>query len=74
MRYARIKLKEKNDEIAYRIYISDCLRLTAENIARSVNGSYPTTRYFDMIRPKPNVDAEEIVKNVISGAGLVVSE
>ena len=62
--------------MAYRIYVTDTLRIISENTARAVNGSAVTTRFVDLLKPKPqdNRTAEEIVEDVILKAGLVVRE
>ena len=53
MRYAVARYNEYQRKTAYRIYISDCLRMITENTAKASSGNYITMRYADMIDNKP---------------------
>ena len=60
--------------MAYRVYVTDALRLTVENTAKYVGGDYIKARYIEIIEPK-EVDTrtgDEIVADIIKRAGLVV--
>lgn len=74
MRYAMARYKESRREVAYRIYVTDCLRMITENTAAMVNGVYTTKRYFDCIseRKEEVKPGEEILADVIQKAGLVM--
>lgn len=67
MRYVLAKYKEKQEELAYRIYLTDSLYYQSE-------GKRLTTRYMDMIKPKPvdNRTGDEIAYDVIKRLGLKV--
>lgn len=69
---ARLNEKARND--AYRIYVTDALRLVAENTARYASGDYIKARYADMIEPKKqdNRTCEEITADIVARCGLVV--
>ena len=69
---ARINEREKTE--TYRIYVTDALRVVAENTARFASGNYIKARYADMIEPKKqdNRTGDEIVADIIKRAGLVV--
>lgn len=69
---ARLNEKARND--AYRIYVTDALRLVAENTARYASGNYIKARYADMIEPKKQDDrtCEEITADIVARCGLVV--
>ena len=69
---ARLNEREKTE--AYRIYVTDALRVVAENTARFASGNYIKARYADMIEPKKqdNRTGDEIVADIIKRAGLVV--
>ena len=73
MRYVMSRVAEQQDDLAYRIYISDMLRLQGE-------GKYLTARYIDIIRPKeikkkePEKTADEIAIDIISKLHLKVGE
>lgn len=77
MRYAIARYKERSLELAYRVYVTDCLRTLTENTAKFAGGSYITARFFDSI-PKNKRDdgrtGEEIAVEVIKRAGLVIKE
>ena len=69
---ARLNEKARND--AYRIYVTDALRLVAENTARYASGDYIKARYADIIDPKKqdNRTCEEITADIVARCGLVV--
>lgn len=69
---ARLNEKARND--AYRIYVTDALRLVAENTARYVSGDYIKMRYAEIIEPKKqdNRTCEEITADIVARCGLVV--
>lgn len=69
---ARFNEKARND--AYRIYVTDALRIVGENTARYASGNYIKARYADMIEPKKqdNRTCEEITADVVARCGLVV--
>jgi hypothetical protein len=56
-------------ELAYRIYVSDALRMIAENTARYGGGNYIKGRYANIINPEPEDDRtqEEIVAKIREG-------
>ena len=74
MRYALARYQSHTREVAYRIYVTDCLRIMAENMAKYSGGTYLTKRYADVVkrRPSDNRTGEEIAAEVIEKAGLVV--
>lgn len=71
--------KEKIDELKYRVYVTDCLRMLTETTARCVmsgsNVSYIGVRYADTLdkfRPKKESEktGDEIALEIIKKAGL----
>jgi Zn-dependent membrane protease YugP len=74
MRYAVARYKTYQREVAYRIYVTDCLRMMTENTARFVKGNYVAKRYADFLKnpARDNRTGEEIAAEVIQKAGLVV--
>ena len=74
MRYAITRYQSQQRDLAYRIYIADCLRIISENTAKMSGGSYITAKFADIINPKP-VDkrtGEEIAADIIKLAGIEV--
>ena len=68
------KVDQQAKDTAYRVYVTDCLKLIAENTANISRGQYMKSRYYDIIR-SAKVDTrtgDEIVEDVIKRAGLVV--
>ena len=68
------KVKQQAKDTAYLVYVTDCLKLIAENTANISRGQYMKSRYYDIIHPA-NVDTrtgDEIVEDIIKRAGLVV--
>lgn len=74
MRYAMARYKSQQRDLAYRIYVSDCLRIISENTAKICGGSYITAKLADIINPKPVDDrtGEEIAADIINRAGIEV--
>ena len=74
MRYAMARYQSQQRDLAYRIYVSDCLRIISENTAKMSGGSYITTKFADIINPKPvdNRTGEEIAADIIKQAGIEV--
>lgn len=74
MRYAIARYQSQQRDLAYRIYVSDCLRIISENTAKTGGGSYITATLSDIINPEP-VDkrtGEEIAADIIKRAGIEV--
>lgn len=74
MRYAMARYQSQQRDLAYRIYIADCLRIISENTAKMGGGSYITAKFEDIINPKPvdNRAGEEIAADIINRAGIEV--
>ena len=64
------KATQQAKDTAYRVYVTDCLKLIAENTG---NISLKL-RYYDIIQPKKadTRTGDEIVEDIIKRAGLVV--
>ena len=64
--------------MAYRVYVTDALRLIGENTAKFVGGNVLSMRFIDMIKPNDREDeiddrtAQEIVDDIVSRAGITV--
>ena len=61
--------------MAYRIYVTECLRVMTENTAEQSGGSYidkPFTDFIGNNKPKDERTAEEIIADVAKRAGLEV--
>ena len=74
MRYATARFNQHRRDLAYRIYVTDCLRMATENTAKMSQGSYTTVRFYDFINPKPvdNRSGNEIAADIIKRAGIEV--
>ena len=74
MRYAMSRYQSQVRDLAYRIYVSDCLRIISENTAKMAGGSYITAKFADIINPKPvdNRTGEEIAADIIKRTGIEV--
>ena len=74
MRYAMSRYQSQVRDLAYRIYVTDCLRIISENTAKICGGSYITAKLADIINPKPVDDrtGEEIAADIINRAGIEV--
>lgn len=74
MRYALARYIQHQRDVAYRIYVTDCLRILTENTANMCEGSYISERYADIVNPKAvdNRSGEEVVADIIQRAGIEV--
>lgn len=70
------RLNERAKAEAYRIYVTDALRIVGENTARYASGNYIKARYADMIEPKKqdNRTCEEITADVVARCGLTIKK
>ena len=74
MRYAMARFNQHQRDLAYRIYVTECLRIISENTAKMGGGSYITANFSDIINPNPvdNRNGEEIAADIIKRAGIEV--
>lgn len=49
MRYVMARYKEYQRELAYRIYVTDSLRMITENTAKFGGGSYMQARFAEIV-------------------------
>ena len=75
MRYAMARFNQHQRDLAYRIYIGDCLRIIGENTANISSGNYIIDKISDIINPQPvdNRAGEEIAADIIKRAGIEVT-
>lgn len=74
MRYAIARYQSQQRELAYRIYVTDCLRITTENTAKTVayltegnaDVSAVCKRFVDVLENKPvdNRTADDIIEGI----------
>ena len=50
MRYAMARYQSQQRDLAYRIYVTDCLRIISENTAKFGGGAYITAKFVDIIK------------------------
>ena len=78
MRYVLARYNEKQRAGIYRIYLTDCLQLIAENTAKHVGGRYINKRYIDIVdgtaQAENDKDGNEIASDVIRRLGLSFAE
>ena len=75
MRYAMARYQSQQRDLAYRIYVSDCLRIISENAAKMCGEAYMKAKLADIINPDPvdNRTGEEIAADIIKRAGIEVN-
>ena len=68
------EFKREQETKAYRIYVTETLRLLTENTAKFAGGAMIKEKYYDIINQKPkNVDkmtGDQIVADIVKRAGL----
>nr|DAV09491.1 MAG TPA: hypothetical protein [Caudoviricetes sp.] len=61
-------IERQSEELAFRIYVTNCAKILTENTAKSAGGSYLTKSYLDIINPPPpETRTPEQVKQQILG-------
>lgn len=71
MRYCLAKYKDRQDRLVYRVYVTDALRIIAENTAKNVGGSYLQARYADFVVPQKEETrtSDEVIAHMKSVMG-----
>lgn len=74
MRYATARFNQHQRDLAYRIYVTDCLRITSENTAKTVHAltdgkaevHVMGIRFADVLENKPvdNRTADDIIEGI----------
>lgn len=66
MRYCIAKFRKDNLDTTYRIYVTDALKIIAENTSKYAGGSYMKIRFSEIINPKPEETrtADEIITGI----------
>lgn len=59
-------IKRQSEELAFRLYVTDCLQTMTENTAKKVGGKYVKMRYADIIKPQKveTRSAEQIISEM----------
>ena len=58
-------MKRETIEYSYRKYVTDSLHLSSQNM-------YIKDKWSDLLNPPPDIDADEVVNDIIGRAGLIV--
>ena len=66
MRYAIARYQSQRRDLAYRIYVTDCLRMQVEGIASICGQKLEVDRFADVYYPKPvdNRTADDIIDGI----------
>lgn len=74
MRYATARFNQHQRDLAYRIYVTDGIRIISESAAKQCGGPFMGKRFYDMIKPKKvdNRSGEEIAADVFRRMGVDV--
>ena len=72
MRYALSRYRSEAEDKAYRVYITDALKVLTGNKINYAGGSVMSGRYAYLLKPAYTRSAEEVAAAVIKKAGLVV--
>lgn len=76
MRYVKARFHDHEELMAYRIYISDCMKAVVDNI-ESFGGHGITMRYFEVINnpdEKEERTADEIKEDLKSKMSKLIGE
>ena len=66
MRYAIARYQSQQRELAYRIYVTDCLRIQLECVAQMGGQKLEINRFADAYYPKPvdNRTTDDIIEGI----------
>jgi hypothetical protein len=74
IRLIESEYQRQQEELAYRVYVTDTLRVLTENTAKFAGGMVIKANYYDIINKKNQQQdtrsGEEIVADIINRAGL----
>lgn len=59
MRYVESKLKSKQQDDTYRIYLTDALKAISESASKFAGGQYMNLRYADLSQSEPAKKEEQ---------------
>lgn len=67
--------REKQKEEFFKIYVTDALKVIAENTANMMGGKAMSIRFYDMINPKEiEESAEDIIKRISEKIEMIGSD
>lgn len=70
LRYCMVKAKRRSEEIAYKVYVTDTLKMIAESAAGGER-RYTAARFYDTLNlrreKEDDREPEEIIKSVLNG-------
>lgn len=73
--YYKARVADEHDELLFRAYLTDAVRICTENTGKMVpEGQYLPKRYIDILCPQPEDtrDGSEIAADVIRQMGLTI--
>ena len=71
------QIKKEREEIAYKVYVTDSLKMINDKLCSRFGGAVFDVRFFDMLEKKQKKDvrtADQIVQDVIRFSGLKFEE
>lgn len=79
MRYLVLRRREDLQELGYRMYVSDAVRLMCENTAKIGGGSTISKRWVDIVESQnrrvlahDTQSPEEIIADIVEKAGITI--
>ena len=78
MRYVSTRLKQKAEEMAYRIYVTDGIKVFLDDFSQDFGGKSLSERYYDLItkgaKPEETRTEDEIISDITSGLAKLRKE
>lgn len=71
MEYCIVSFRKQQEEMAWRVYVSDALKLVAENTERFAGGAHMSKRFFDFIKPQSSeqLTSSQVISNIRNKIG-----
>ena len=65
MRYVMTRYAKETESEAYRVYVTDSLKIMASNLANGIGGTEISERYYDMVHIKIETrSSDEIISGI----------
>lgn len=75
MRYTMTRYAKENESEAYRVYVTDTLKVITANVANSIGGAEINERYYDLVhRSVETRSPEEIISGIKDKCKLTAME
>jgi hypothetical protein len=71
MDFCIVSFRKQQEEQAFKVYVTDALKIIAENTSRFAGGSHMSKRYYELIstRPSEPVSSAQVISRIRNKIG-----